>query len=207
MALRGRPLAPDEQTLYDYVCHLNSSGSSPTSADSFVKAYKFMMHLSGAMPNPTVSSRVEGVAKSMATRKRPLWQAPELPVVGVTAVENFVLDSEELFKVVVAGFILFCLFASSRWSDAARATGLIVDSATSGLILLETGTKRYKTKAKDRKDAVLPLIALGNGLEQPAWGLRWVKVRHQLGLDKAHAVPYARCYECGDLPRSAYDCG
>ena len=125
VALRGRPLAPDEQTLYDYVCHLRSSGSSLTSADSFVKAYKFMMHSTGAVPNPTVSSRVEGVAKSMATRKRPLWQAPELPVVGVSAVENFVLDSQKFFKVVVAGFILFCLFASSRWSDAARATGLI----------------------------------------------------------------------------------
>ena len=188
VALRGMPLAPDEQTLYNYVCRLRSSGGSPTSADSFVKAYKFMMHLTGAMPNPTVSSRVEGVAKSMATRKRPLWQAPELPVVGVSASENFVLDSQELFKVVVAGFILFCLFASSRWSDAARATGLIVDSATSGLILLETGTKHYKTKAKDRKDAVLSLIALGNGLEQPAWGPRWVKVRSQLGLDKARCL-------------------
>ena len=63
-----------------------------------------------------------------------------------------------------------------------------MDSATSGLILLETGTKRYKTKAKDRKDAVLPLIALGNGLEQPAWGPRWVKVRSQLGLDKARCL-------------------
>ena len=147
-----------------------------------------MMRLTGAMPNPTVSSRVEGVAKSMATHKRPLWQAPELPVVGVSAVETFTLDSQELFKVVVAGFILFCLYASSRWSDAARATGLIVDSSTNGLILLETGTKHYKTKAKDRKDAVLPLIALGNGLEQPAWGPRWVKVRNQLGLDKAQCL-------------------
>ena len=102
--------------------------------------------------------------------------------------EAFTLDSQELFKVVVAGFILFCLYASSRRSDAARAKGLIVDSSTSGLILLETGTMHYKTKARYRKDAVLPLIALGNGLEQPAWGPRWVKVRNQLGLDKAQCL-------------------
>ena len=59
VARRGRPLAPGEQALYDYVSHLRSSESSPTSADSFIKAYKFMMHLSGAMPNPSVSARVE----------------------------------------------------------------------------------------------------------------------------------------------------
>ena len=188
VAQRGRPLAPDEQALYDYVSHLRSSAASPTSGDSFVKAYKFMMRLTGARPNPCVSARVEGVAKSMAARKRPLWQAPELPVVGVSAVENFVLDSQEFFKVVVGGFILFCLFASARWSDAARATGLVLDESSSGLILIETSTRHYKTKAKDRKDAVLPLIALGNGLEQPAWGLRWIKIRNQLGLDSASCL-------------------
>ena len=188
VARRGRPLAPGEQALYDYVSHLRSSESSPTSADSFIKAYKFMMHLSGAMPNPSVSARVEGVSKSMASRKRPLWQAPELPVVGVSAVESYVLDSQDLFKVVVGGFILFCLFSSSRWSDAARATGLVLDTSSNGLILLETSTKHYKTKAKDRKDAVLPLIALGNGLQRPAWGLRWLKVREQLGLENASCL-------------------
>ena len=188
VAQRGRPLAPEEQALYDYVCHLRSSGASPTSGDSFVKAYKFMMHLTGARPSPSVSARVEGVAKSMAARKRPLWQAPELPVVGVIAVEDFVLDSSEFFKVVVGGFILFCLYASARWSDAARATGLVLDESTSGVILIETSTRHYKTKAKDRKDAVLPLIALGNGLQQPAWALRWIKIRNQLGLESASCL-------------------
>ena len=188
VAQRGRPLAPDEQALYDYVSHLRSSGASPTSGDSFVKVYKFMTRLTGATPNPCVSARVEGVAKSTAARKRPLWQAPELPAVGVSAVENFVLDSQELFKVVVGGFILFCIFASSRWSDAARATGLVLDASSSGLSLIETSTRHYKTKARDRKDAVLPLIALGNGLEQPARGLRWIKIRNQLGLDSASCL-------------------
>ena len=118
VALRGRPLAPDEQTLYDYVCHLRSSGGSPTSADSFVKAYKFMMHLTGAMPNPTVSSRVEGVAKSMATRKRPLWRAPELPVVGVSALENFVLDSHNYSKCLWPA--LYCFASSPRQGGLTR---------------------------------------------------------------------------------------
>ena len=179
------------QVRYMAQCTVSASWSwctSLESGDSFVKAYKFMMHLTGARPNPCVSARVEGVAKSMAARKRPLWQAPELPVVGVSAVENFVLDSQEFFKVVVGGFILFCLFASARWSDAARATGLVFDESSSGLILIETSTRHYKTKAKDRKDAVLPLIALGNGLEQPAWGLRWIKIRNQLGLDSASCL-------------------
>ena len=183
VANKGRPLAAKEPELYAYLSHLRSTGASATSGESFVKAYRFFMRLTGAMRNPGVSSRVEGVAKSMATTKRPLWQAPPLTVEAVRALEDFVHDNRVLYKVAIAGFMLFCVYSSARWSDAARATGMKSDVSSGGLVLLETATLHYKTKAKDRKDAVLPLIALGCGLVLPAWGPRWMQARARLGME------------------------
>ena len=130
-----------------------------------------------------MSSRVEGVAKSMATTKRPLWQAPPLTVEAVRALEDFVHDNRVLYKVAIARFMLFCVYSSARWSDAARATGMKSDVSSGGLVLLKTATLHYKTKAKDRKDAVLPLIALGCGLVLLAWGPRWMQARARLGME------------------------
>ena len=79
--------------------------------------------------------------------------------------------------------MLFCVSSSARWSDAARATGMKSDVSSGGLVLLETATLHYKTKAKDRKDAVLPLIALGCGLVLLAWGPRWMQARARLGME------------------------
>ena len=43
-------------------------------------------------------------------------------------------DNRVLHKVVNAGFMLFCIYASARWSDAARATGMKADVSSSGLV-------------------------------------------------------------------------
>ena len=37
------------------------------------------------------------------------------------------------------------------------------DLSASGFLLLESGTLHHKTNARDRKDAILPLIAVGTG--------------------------------------------
>ncbi|CAE7684757.1 unnamed protein product [Symbiodinium sp. CCMP2592] len=129
-----------------------------------------------------ISPRVQGAAKAMSLAKRPLWQAPPLPVEAVRLLEELVHESEDYARASIAGFILFCLYSSARWSDAARGTHLSIDVAGNGLVLLECSTKHYKTKAKDRKDTVLPLIALGSGLTQPSWGRVWMRKRALAGL-------------------------
>ena len=63
-----------------------------------------------------------------------------------------------------------------------------MDIAENGLVLLECSTKHYKTGAKDRKDTVLPLIALGSGLTQPAWGRAWMRKRALAGLEDAACI-------------------
>ena len=109
---------------------------------------------------------------------------PVLSVAAVTALERHCRDSSDPVRVSVSGFNLFCAFSSSRWSDAARANRIILDKSTSGVTLLEAETMHYKTRAKDRKNKVLPLIALGSGLTQPEWAISWMKAREHLGMDK-----------------------
>ncbi|CAE7648128.1 unnamed protein product [Symbiodinium sp. CCMP2592] len=151
-------------------------------------AYKFFVHLTGAAQGSRISPRVQGAAKAMSMAKRPLWQAPPLPVEAVRLLEEFVHDSEDYARASIAGFILFCLYSSARWSDAARGTHLCIDVAGNGLVLLECSTKHYKTKAKDRKDTVLPLIALGSGLTQPSWGRVWMRKRALAGLPDCSVI-------------------
>ncbi|CAE7244295.1 RE1 [Symbiodinium sp. CCMP2592] len=182
VASKGRPLAPSEGELYAYMLHLRREKAGATAGESFLKAYRFFVHLTGAAQGSRISPRVQGAAKAMSMGKRPLWQAPPLPVEAVRLLEEFVHDSEDYARASIAGFILFCLYSSARWSDAARGTDLSIDVAGNGLVLLECSTKHYKTKAKDRKDTVLPLIALGSGLTQPSWGRVWMRKRALAGL-------------------------
>ncbi|CAE7419748.1 unnamed protein product [Symbiodinium sp. CCMP2592] len=182
VANKGRPLAPSEGELYAYMLHLRREKAGATAGESFLKAYKFFVHLTGAETGSRISPRVQGAAKAMSLAKRPLWQAPPLPVEAVRLLEELVHESEDYAWASIAGFILFCLYSSARWSDAARGTHLSIDVAGNGLVLLECSTKHYKTKAKDRKDTVLPLIALGSGLTQPSWGRVWMRKRALAGL-------------------------
>ena len=190
VANKGRPLAPTEGELYAYLLYLRKSKAGATAGESFIKALRFFTHLTGAAEAARVSPRVEGASKAMAMCKRPLWQAPALPVDAVRLIEDYVHEEPDQGRAAIGGFILFCLYSSSRWSDAARGSDLRVDTAGNGLVLLECSTKHYKTKAKDRKDAVLPLIALGSCLTQPSWGRAWIRKRLLAGLqDSACLMP------------------
>ena len=184
---RGRPLAPTESQVYGYLTHLRNSGASATAGESFLKSYRFIAHLTGAA-HPKISARSAGASKVLAKQKRPLWQAPPLTVQAVSALEGFCHDSTDSLQVVVAGFCLFCIYASARWSDAARGHGMSEDLSASGFLLLESGTLHYKTNARDRKDAILPLIAIGTGLVKPPWGSAWMKHRAKLKLDDMQCV-------------------
>ena len=118
--------------MYAYMVHLRRGKASASSGEAFLKAYKFFCRLAGA-PAPRVAARSEGVAKSMACANRPLWQAPELSVKAVAALERFCHDSSDVVRVSGCGFNLFCAYSSSRWSDAARASRIKLDSSSSGL--------------------------------------------------------------------------
>ena len=150
VANKGRPLAPTEGELYAYMLHLRRSKAGATAGESFIKALRFFTHLTGAANASRASPRVEGAAKAMSMCKRPLWQAPALPVEAVKLIEDYVHEELDPGKAAIGGFILFCLYSSSRWSDAARGSDLRVDIAGSGLVLLECSTLLSITRPRRR---------------------------------------------------------
>ena len=189
---KAHPLRPTERDLYLYLNFLRESGKAPTSGTSFLKSWAFMLHVIGLAPSqrdPLVSSRVLGVAKTMYLDKRPLQQAPPLTVELVRGLEALMFRAAVLTKYkCIIGFLLFCLYASSRFGDAARATGLTLDMA-GHMYLLETGTLHYKTAStSDRKTTILPLLALGTALFEFPWSPEWIEARRSQRLDTFQAL-------------------
>ena len=72
----GNPLSYTEEKVYRYVQHLD--GGPATSADSFLQAVRFSIHLlgvRGVTMDAIISARVKGCAGRQFASKRPLKQA------------------------------------------------------------------------------------------------------------------------------------
>ena len=78
---RGRPVYPTEADLYGYMSVLRSTGAGATAGESFLSAWRFMVHTVGAglaVNNDLISGRVLGASKDLVAKKRTLRQAPPL---------------------------------------------------------------------------------------------------------------------------------
>ena len=105
------------------------------------------------------------------------------------ALEAAVLQEEQFHVVVIAGYLLFCLMAVCRFSDAMHAQDLSI-SQSGKTVLVEAGTNVHKTAhTKERKTMLLPLVALGHVLDsERSWAVRWMEVRQQQKLDKEEVI-------------------
>jgi hypothetical protein len=80
----------------------------------------------------------------MFPKKRKLTQAPALPVKAVETFEQICIYSEDVHKRVIAGSLLFCIFACVRWFDAMRIEELSADTYAD-MVILEAATALHKT--------------------------------------------------------------
>ncbi|CAE7559229.1 unnamed protein product [Symbiodinium natans] len=183
----GRPLAPTEQHLYDYICHLRDQKAAPTAAGAFVSSWRFMHFTAVTNSTDCISPRVEGGAHNCYMEKRPLQQAPALKVWLVKSLEKAVFDGSVIHS-IIAGFCLFCLFSCARWSDAAKARSLSIDVSGS-VFLIEALMLGHKTAKKqaDRR-TLMPLIALGHTFSSQPWAEAWLKSRRIAGLEDEHLL-------------------
>ncbi|CAK9055714.1 unnamed protein product [Durusdinium trenchii] len=112
-----------------------------------------------------------------------------LHVSELRALEAAVLQEEQFHVVVIAGYLLFCLLAVCRFSDAMHAQDLSI-SQSGKTVLVEAGTNVHKTAhTKERKTMLLPLVALGHVLDsERSWAVRWMEVRQQQKLDKEEVI-------------------
>ena len=186
---KGGPMQLTEPLLYEYALHMKASGASATSLQSFLKSIGFMEHhvgFAGCDVAFAISGRVTGVSKTLLATKRELHQAPPLTADDVYKLEKLVCQSDDK-DACIGGFMLFTLFASARFADAARANSVSLE--TSGHIaLLESSTLKFKTAStagSEMRNVALPMLALGMGLFRDAyWGERWIHARKAEGLDK-----------------------
>ena len=181
---RGRPLNPTEADLYGYISMLRANGAGATAGESFLSAWRFMVHTVGAgqaANNDLISGRVLGASKDLVSKKRALHQAPPLTADMVWKLEGLMAaPMSQRFKAIL-GFLLFCLYSCCRFGDGARAHEPTL-SQFQHIILVETACSEYKTATGERRAVLLPLVALGSGLSGSGWALSWMAARRASGL-------------------------
>ena len=176
-----------ERVLYDYMNHLRDTGSAATSASHFVGSLRFcnqMFKFKKMDILSVLSARVTGASHAMFLKKRKLTQAPAMPLAAVQTFERICLYSPDVHKRVIAGALMFCIFACVRWFDAMRIEELTSDTFDN-IVILEAATRLHKTSmSKEAKTRLLPYTAIGIFLEDRSWGMAFLVARDASGLSQ-----------------------
>lgn len=174
------PFNMKEDQVYRYLTQLRDAGSAPSAAESFIEAIHFLhpiVFIKCFGEGVTVSGRCKGLAKSELRRKRKRRQAPPLTVAMVRAMEKFVMENYTDHRGVICGHLLFCIYSCARWSDTLRLVE-IQKFHRGTVTLLETATEHHKSAlTDDAKSMFLPLLCLGQCLEQTPWATYWLNAR------------------------------
>ena len=172
-----------EGQLYSFMCALRDQQAAPTKASHLVEALNFFdnaLRFRKIVCKTILSPRVLGAAHSMYLQKRKLKQAPQLTVAAVKALEIICTSNTNPLRTAVSGALLFCIFASARWSDFARLENIWTDRC-GDLVLVEAETATHKTsKSKEAKTRLLPFTALGRFFCDEAWGDFFVQALHDI---------------------------
>ena len=116
-----------------------------------------------------VTPRVRGIEHELLLKKRPLLQARALFLEEVKALEAFVISPSEAHLGIIAGYLMWCLATSSRFSDSMGASGFDVDEAVHSTVV-SAGTYRHKTSVSAaQKTTLLPLLGLGRWFADESW--------------------------------------
>ena len=184
------PISVGEAVFYAYMGHLRDHGA-PTTATCFIESWTFLFHVAGLKTPPlgiVLSPRVRGAAKDMFASKRKLVQAVPLTVGMVLALEQVVQIPPHDHWKIIAGRLLFCLGASSRFADSLRLDSLIISKdEASGLSLVEADTGCYKTGNTNERS--LPLLLLGQFFGVVPWAELWINLRSKYNLPTSPALP------------------
>ena len=178
------PLRASYQDVLAYVQELCQTGA-PTSAESFRGALNFAKGtFQIALGEHGQHPRIRGMCIGHFLKKAPLKQAPPLTVAMVKTLEALTADAELLQDKCAAGYMLFVLYSSCRFSDAQEITtsNLDCDNQGHGIMLCEV-SKHRTSRARELRGRLLPLMALSRGLLSFSWARNWVLARKEAGLE------------------------
>ena len=179
------PLSFSEKELYAYLQVLRQAGAAPTKADSTLQAVRFVIGILGASMQVSlvVSSRCKGAARAMFETKAPLRQAIPLRAEQVWKLEKLMAWSTDKHLLCVCGFLLFCIYSSSRIGDATRLEKVSFSKA-GPVHLVEAQSLLHKGgNTQQRRTKFLPLMALGSCLDVRPWAVTWAVARKDAGLE------------------------
>eukprot|EP00971_Amphidinium_carterae_P076925 1519621-Amphidinium_carterae.1 len=94
------------------------------------------------------------------------------------------MDKEAtLVNRVIAGALLFALFARARWSELSACLSMSSDKLESGGFI-EIEVASVKTAAQHlRGKSSFVMVACLQGLSSEPWGVTWMTLREQVGLE------------------------
>eukprot|EP00435_Cladocopium_sp_Y103_P067215 s303_g29.t1 len=196
-----RPLRPDEQDFYRYLSHMKQSGAGATAGATLLQAWSFFRFTFGVdaeSQSSLISGRVRGVVNLMFSAKRKLTQAPPIPADYVYRMERYMQTSTDHRLRTIVGFLLFCIYSCARFGDAAKGDPKdfsFQEAASSDLTLVEIGLSSYKTATGERRAILLPLIALGCGLDEYSWAMAWKDARKLSGADTTQHLMSAESHD------------
>ena len=199
----GRPMAPKEADIYGYVKHLQDIGSGPTAGTAFVKAVGFFegcFRYQSTSASVFLSTRSLGAARMMSSSKRSLKHGIPFSTDHVYMLERGVADGElNPLQVAFGGFVLFCLFASGRFTDAARIKKVELEQFEDVLLIKSLAYEYKGSTISERRNKALPHQALALGLHNRSWGVRWLETRKWLELDRFKFLMPAISHRTGEF--------
>ena len=175
-----------------FMRHLLDQGAKPSAFSAFLEGLNFAVYVMGFEGEDGFISRLAKgrMARAQLSRK-PKKQARPLLVKEVAALEAILQDEAvNMVDRYAAGVFLFNLYSRSRWSDI-RAVGSFVadiDLSHGCHGYLEFSTRSHKTsRLVARQGLVMPLVSPSWGISDRPWGLTFLSLAKEVGLDPAQA--------------------
>ncbi len=138
---------PSENDPYDYMQYLRHSGAGATAASHFEQAFRMCHEVLGMLHvdiKQVLSVRVTGAAHTMFLPKGKLVQAAAFSVEAIKIFEDTCMTNECMHKRVIAGAVLFCVFACARWFDSMHIAEIWKNTFAT-MVLLEADAEKRKT--------------------------------------------------------------
>jgi len=184
------PLPFTVDLVHGYITTIVSEGSGFSSVSGFMECIRFMHYTLGfIMPHGLLQDPwIAGKLRKLKQERPPRKQSRTLTVQELRRIEDLLFDTtRSIVHRYAAGCILFGTYSRSRVADMACIEQYIIDIQTmerGNVGYIEMHTSSHKMRATSNALGLnLALVAPIRGVGPLEWGVQFVAVAKQAGLD------------------------